>query len=244
MSAIQLVYPVGKNWTISQDFAEHVATALKYGWCIKPGGSCPNGYYYPAIDWACANRTKGRIAAAGVVTKAGLDPTTAKDPARGYGNRIQVLHDNGWQTVYAHLAEWYVSVGQRVTPETVSYLTDNTGYSTGPHLHFELRDEKGVPIDPAPYLVDSIAVEEPAVQLPGLPAFPAPVYFKLLDKWEWVSIRDKPWGKIIGKIEDYKPFPVFGAVEHVGSEIWLQIGYKQYCALRTYEGRVWTEVVE
>jgi len=161
MSAIQLVYPVGKNWPISQDFAGHIATAKKYGWCIAPGTNCPNGYYYPGEDWACANRTKGRVAAAGVITKAGLDPTTAKDPTRGYGNRLQVLHDNGWQTVYAHLAEWYVNVGDRVTPDNVAYLTDNTGYSTGPHIHFELRDEKGVPIDPMPYLVTSIEPEPP-----------------------------------------------------------------------------------
>ena len=163
---IQLTYPVGLGWTISQDFAGHVATARQNGWCIRPGTNCPNGYYYPAIDWALANRTPGRIAASGIVIKAGLDPTTATNPKRGYGNRIQVRHDNGWQTVYAHLAEWYVTDGERITPEKIAYLTDNTGYSTGPHIHFELRDENGVPIDPMPYLTGAI-VTPPPVEPPA-----------------------------------------------------------------------------
>lgn len=165
-SPIQLVYPVGRNWPISQDFAGHVATAKNNGWCIRPGTNCPNGYYYPGIDWALPNRSPGVIAASGVVTKAGLDPATAANSKRGYGNRIQVRHDNGWQTIYAHLAEWYVSVGQRVTPEKVAYLTDNTGNSSGPHIHFELRDENGVPIDPMPYLSETIITPAPVEPVP------------------------------------------------------------------------------
>ena len=246
MSAIQLVYPVGKNWPISQDFAGHVATAKKYGWCIAPGTNCQNGYYYPGEDWACSNRTKGRIAAVGVVTKAGLDPTTAKESNRGYGNRLQVLHDNGWQTVYAHLAEWYMNVGDRVTPDTVSYLTDNTGYSTGPHIHFELRDEKGIPTDPAPYLVASIEAETPPY-LFTLPTIPDHQTAKVTDAiTSYLNVRVQPVsGRVIGRVS-YRDILLILGMTQVKQDYWFivllpdnTVGW----AAAYYQGETYLEVV-
>jgi LysM repeat protein len=57
----------------------------------------------------------------------------------GYGNLIEIDHNNGYQTVYAHLSSISVRCGQNVTQGEFIGLTGSTGKSTGPHLHFEVR---------------------------------------------------------------------------------------------------------
>ena len=57
----------------------------------------------------------------------------------GYGQYIVVRHGNGTQTLYAHLSENYVFAGARVVQGQVIGAVGNTGRSTGPHLHFEIR---------------------------------------------------------------------------------------------------------
>lgn len=57
----------------------------------------------------------------------------------GYGNIIMLDHGNGYQTVYAHLNDVYVGCGQSVNQGNVIGAAGNTGNSTGPHLHFEIR---------------------------------------------------------------------------------------------------------
>ena len=60
----------------------------------------------------------------------------------GYGKYIVLSHGNGTQTVYAHLSATFISEGTRVTKGQVIGLVGNTGKSTGPHLHFEIRGAK------------------------------------------------------------------------------------------------------
>lgn len=68
----------------------------------------------------------------------------------GYGNFIKIKHDNGYETYYGHLSSIGVSVGQKVAQGEVIGKLGNTGRSTGPHLHFEIR-KNGVPCDPLKY---------------------------------------------------------------------------------------------
>ncbi|WP_419844949.1 peptidoglycan DD-metalloendopeptidase family protein [Candidatus Poriferisocius sp.] len=69
----------------------------------------------------------------------------------GYGNTVIIDHGGGWSTLYAHLSRFDVSVNDRVAyGETIGGV-GNTGWSTGPHLHFEIR-YKGSPLNPENYL--------------------------------------------------------------------------------------------
>lgn len=65
----------------------------------------------------------------------------------GYGNYVLLRHYNGLETIYGHLTESYVKVGQLVKAGEVIGAGGSTGRSTGPHLHFEVRYE-GNPINP------------------------------------------------------------------------------------------------
>jgi murein DD-endopeptidase MepM/ murein hydrolase activator NlpD len=69
----------------------------------------------------------------------------------GYGNSVIIDHGNGITTLYAHCSELYVRDGEAVQQGQPIAAVGSTGFSTGPHLHFELR-ANGEPIDPAAYL--------------------------------------------------------------------------------------------
>jgi murein DD-endopeptidase MepM/ murein hydrolase activator NlpD len=65
----------------------------------------------------------------------------------GYGNLVVLEHEDGWGSYYAHLTEIAVDVGQEVRQGETLGGAGTTGYSTGTHLHFELR-YRGRPVDP------------------------------------------------------------------------------------------------
>ena len=70
---------------------------------------------------------------------------------KGYGKMIVVEHSGGLHSVYAHNKVNYVRVGQKVSAKEAIGQIGNTGRSTGPHLHFEIR-KNGKHKDPLPFL--------------------------------------------------------------------------------------------
>ncbi len=73
----------------------------------------------------------------------------------GYGNMIDIRHSDGTITRYAHMNELYVKEGQAVSQGQTIGAMGSTGFSTGPHLHFEIRPNGGSAIDPMALLASA-----------------------------------------------------------------------------------------
>jgi murein DD-endopeptidase MepM/ murein hydrolase activator NlpD len=100
-------------------------------------GRLPGGH--PGLDIAVAEGSYIRAAGAGVVVQAAEDEI--------YGKHVRLRHAEGYESMYAHASLLFVSVDDRVERNEVIALTGNTGTSTAPHLHFEIRKD-GEAIDP------------------------------------------------------------------------------------------------
>lgn len=110
------------------------------GFLIRPivGGHKSQGIHgHNGIDLAATPGTPVMAAATGRVIVAKVGGYNG-----GYGNMVIMTHDDGIQTVYAHLRAVYVTPGQTVTQGQQIGELGNTGRSTGPHLHFEVRGAK------------------------------------------------------------------------------------------------------
>lgn len=118
------MYPV-TNWNLTSNFG--------YRW----------GRLHAGADVGVPIGTTVRASRAGQVITAGW--------VGGYGNCVIIDHGDGVTTRYGHLSEVTVSVGQYVDQGQQVALSGNTGRSTGPHLHFEIRIN-GEAVDPLPYL--------------------------------------------------------------------------------------------
>ena len=92
------------------------------------------------IDYGCPEGTEILASNDGTVIYTGTLTV-------GYGKYVQLLHDGGYSTFYAHLSAILVREGQAVSIGQVIGLSGNTGNSTGPHLHFEVR-KNGHAVDP------------------------------------------------------------------------------------------------
>lgn len=99
--------------------------------------------FHAGIDIAAPTGTAVKAAASGEVLYAGW--------LRGYGKVIIILHRGGMATVYAHLRDIVVREGQRVAQGEIIGSVGSTGWSTGPHLYFEVRID-GRAVNPLKYL--------------------------------------------------------------------------------------------
>ncbi|HEV7179094.1 MAG TPA: M23 family metallopeptidase [Candidatus Baltobacteraceae bacterium] len=103
----------------------------------------PDTEFHEGVDLGADYGDPVRATAAGTVVSAGYDG--------GYGIKIDIDHGNGYHTWYAHLSRVNVHAGQHVYKGETVAAVGSTGFSTGPHLHYQLM-RNGVPIDPTPYL--------------------------------------------------------------------------------------------
>jgi murein DD-endopeptidase MepM/ murein hydrolase activator NlpD len=124
---------------------------------IKPisGGRLSSGFgarsaptkgastYHKGVDWSTPTGTTVYASNAGTVAFAGW--------ASGYGYAVYINHADGRQTRYGHLSKVLVSAGQTVSQGEKIALSGNTGRSTGPHVHFEIRIN-GTAVNPLKYL--------------------------------------------------------------------------------------------
>ena len=78
---------------------------------------------------------------------------------QGYGNTVILDHGYGYETLYAHLYKALVRKGQKVRRSDIIALVGNSGKSTGPHLHYEVR-LNGRPVDPRNYYFYDLSPEE------------------------------------------------------------------------------------
>ncbi|MGK7295817.1 MAG: peptidoglycan DD-metalloendopeptidase family protein [Candidatus Wenzhouxiangella sp. M2_3B_020] len=99
--------------------------------------------FHAAIDIAAPSGTPVFAARSGVVTYAGW--------SGGYGKLVRIRHEGGGETWYAHNRDLLVAVGERVRRGQPVARVGSTGLSTGPHVHFEIR-ERGRAVNPLAYL--------------------------------------------------------------------------------------------
>jgi len=110
--------------------------------------------FHAGLDFRGPIGTPVYAAAAGIISFTGVK--------QGYGNCLEISHANGLLTRYAHLSRIGVDVGQRVGAGSAIGAIGNTGRSTGPHLHFEVRIGDRA-VDPRPFLEAPVLESKPHV---------------------------------------------------------------------------------
>jgi murein DD-endopeptidase MepM/ murein hydrolase activator NlpD len=135
IQGLALSWPLS-HFTITQLFGpSNVALEPAFG---------PYRHFHSGIDISAALGAPVMAAADGVVVAVGHSTS-------GYGTYVVIAHGPGIATLYGHLLETQAREGDRVVRGQVIGLEGSTGFSTGPHVHFELR-VNNLAIDPMPYL--------------------------------------------------------------------------------------------
>lgn len=102
--------------------------------------------FHKGVDLAAPTGTPVRATKGGKVSIS--THQTRNGRSAGYGNWIEIKHDDGTSSRYGHLNSRDVRVGQRIEAGQVIGTVGNTGTSTGAHLHFEVRNRNGEAVDP------------------------------------------------------------------------------------------------
>jgi hypothetical protein len=200
-------------------------------WISQRFGANPQDYGgkgHSGVDYATPVGVPILASAAGQVIKAGWDQA---DVRRGYGKHVRIDH-NGETTIYGHLSEIHVQPGQQVKAGQVLGLSGNTGRSTGPHLHWELRIGSS-PVDPLKYLGEP--EPEPApVPLP----LPAAGLMRVL-----VNLRVRKAASTSAAIITTLPAGLVvqvRAMQQVGADEWAELAPGMWSAAR-YQGERYME---
>lgn len=156
-----LVTYKGDTETDREQLEENVQVAA-VAQIVKRGTKSKPTYMFPVTNWNVTSNFGYRWGRLHAGTDVGVPIGTTVRASRGgqvitagwlggYGNCVIIDHGDGVATRYGHLSEVTVSVGQYVDQGQQIALSGNTGRSTGPHLHFEIRIN-GEAVDPLPYL--------------------------------------------------------------------------------------------
>jgi murein DD-endopeptidase MepM/ murein hydrolase activator NlpD len=131
--------PNGSNLAPLPEIRNQVARGISsdFGWRKDPIDGRQR--FHAGTDLRLAYGQEVRAAARGVVTFAGAQG--------GYGTSVTVRHGDGLETRYAHLSSMDVREGDEVVAGQVIARSGNSGRTTGPHLHYEVR-QNGRPVDP------------------------------------------------------------------------------------------------
>lgn len=108
--------------------------------------------FHEGLDFACEVGTPIYASGNGVIE-------VAESGEHGYGICLNIDHQNGYATKYAHLSKMVARPGQSVTRGQLIAYSGNTGLSTGPHLHYEVS-HKGVKIDPIDFIYMDLPPQE------------------------------------------------------------------------------------
>ena len=114
----------------TSDFSLPVGLPLQ-GFISQQFNVSDSDHYHPGLDLACAVGTPVLATGSGVVVYDGFDST--------YGNMVVLKHNDSVTTIYGHNDKNLVQTGQQVLVGSRIALSGNTGKSTAPHLHYEIR---------------------------------------------------------------------------------------------------------
>jgi murein DD-endopeptidase MepM/ murein hydrolase activator NlpD len=127
---------------------KHIASG--YGWRIHPVYKTEK--MHTGMDFTATIGTEIHATGNGVVQK-------VEHHGKGYGNNVIISHGYGYETVYAHMSKFAVRPGQKISRGDLLGYVGNTGTSTGPHLHYEVR-KNGRPVNPANFYYNDLTPEE------------------------------------------------------------------------------------
>ncbi len=108
--------------------------------------------FHKGIDFDAATGTPVYATGNGVITEAGFN-------SGGYGNCIKINHGYSYETLYGHLSRIFVKPGQRIQRGQIIGYVGSTGYSSGPHLHYEVY-KNGIAIDPIYFFFNDLTSEQ------------------------------------------------------------------------------------
>jgi len=230
---VEIPFPFmpGEYYQVSQRFGEN---PQYYGQWGLPG--------HNGIDFACPTGTRIVSVAPGQVTQVRTDAT-------GYGHHVRVAHtaSNGrkFEAIYGHFSKNMVEPGQMVAYGTILGLSGNTGNSTGPHLHFEIRPESEAA--PGTFVSGAYAVNPEPLFVAYIENKPAEVLYSVkVLPWDGLVIRSQPYVTSFNRIGVRLQGAVFDVVEEttdaqgnkwvranstvqqwscwgIGSNVWLEV---------------------